>query len=67
MFPVSSMPTAFRWLTLLNPMRHYIEIVRAIYLKGAGPTVLWPQLTALLTIGVGLLGFATTRFSKRTG
>jgi len=66
MFPVSSMPTVFRWLTLLNPMRHYIEIVRAIYLKGAGPTVLWPQFAALLVIGVGLLTFATKRFSKTT-
>ncbi|MBD3368390.1 MAG: ABC transporter permease subunit, partial [Candidatus Eisenbacteria bacterium] len=67
MFPVSSMPAVFRWLTLLNPMRHYIEIVRAIFLKGAGPALLWPQLTALLVIGVGLLTFATSRFSKTTG
>ena len=66
MFPVSSMPAVFRWLTLLNPMRHYIEVVRAIFLKGAGPAILWPQLAALLVIGVGLLAFATTRFSKTT-
>ncbi|MCC7241351.1 MAG: ABC transporter permease, partial [Acidobacteria bacterium] len=28
MFPVSSMPEIFQWLTLLNPTRHYLEIVR---------------------------------------
>ena len=44
MFPVSSMPAVFQWLTLLNPVRHYLEIVRAIFLKGAGPAALWPQL-----------------------
>jgi ABC-2 type transport system permease protein len=66
MFPVSSMPEVFQWFTLLNPVRHYIEIVRAIFLKGTGLTALWPQFLALLTIGAGLLGFATTRFSKTT-
>jgi ABC-2 type transport system permease protein len=64
MFPVSSMPAAFQWLTLLNPVRHYLEIVRAIFLKGAGMTVLWPQFLALLAMGIGLLGLAASRFRK---
>ena len=64
MFPVSSMPVVFQWLTLLNPLRHFLEIVRAIFLKGAGLAALWPQFLALLAMGVGLLGFAATRFHK---
>ncbi len=64
MFPVSSMPAFFQWLTLLNPVRHFLEIVRAIFLKGAGLEALWPQYLALLVMGIGLLGFATTRFHK---
>jgi ABC-2 type transport system permease protein len=64
MFPVSSMPVAFQWLTLLNPLRHFLEIVRAIFLKGAGLDALWPQFLALTLMGAGLLGFATTRFHK---
>jgi len=64
MFPVSSMPKLFQWLTLLNPMRHYIEIVRALFLKGAGASLLWRQFAALLVIGAALLGFATARFRK---
>jgi ABC-2 type transport system permease protein len=64
MFPVSSMPATFQWLTLLNPLRHFLEIVRAIFLKGAGLGALWPQYLALLVMGVGVLGFATTRFHK---
>ena len=64
MFPVSSMPVPFQWLTLLNPLRHFLEIVRAIFLKGAGLGALWPQFLALLVMGVGLLGLATTRFHK---
>lgn len=64
MFPVTSMPAAFQWLTLLNPLRLYLEIVRAIFLKGAGMYSLWPQYAGLAVMGVGLLWFATTRFHK---
>lgn len=66
MFPVSSMPGSFQWLTLFNPVRHYIEIVRAIFLKGAGVASLWPQFLWLLALGVGLLWFASWRFREAT-
>lgn len=66
MFPVSSMPVSFQWLTLLNPVRHYIEIVRAVFLKGTGGADLWPQYLWLLVLGVGLLGFAAWRFRRAT-
>ncbi len=64
MFPVSSMPVVFQWLTLLNPLRHFLEIVRAVFLKGAGFGALWPQFLALALMGAALLGFAATRFHK---
>lgn len=65
MFPVSSMPEIFQWITLVNPVRHYLEIVRGIFLKGAGVAPLWPQYLALAAIGLAILTFATTRFEKR--
>lgn len=64
MFPVSGMPAFFRWITLANPLRHYLEIVRAVFLKGAGPSALWPQTLALVLIGVVVLTLAATRFHK---
>jgi ABC-2 type transport system permease protein len=67
MFPVSSMPAAFQWITLVNPLRHYLEIVRGIFLKGAGLDLLWPQYAALLVTGSAILWFASTRFRKRMG
>jgi len=66
MFPVSSMPAVFEWITLLNPVRHYIEIVRALFLKGAGLVSLWSQFAALAVLGTALLGFATLRFRQET-
>jgi len=67
LFPVSSMPAASRWLTLLDPMRHYIEIVRAVFLKGVGYRYLWRQHLYLAGLAVGLLGAATARFRRELG
>jgi len=67
MFPVSSMPEIFQWITLLNPLRHYLVIVRGLFLKGIGLEALWPQYLALLAIGVTLLAFAGSRFHKTAG
>lgn len=67
LFPVEAMPEVFRWITWLNPLRHYLEIVRGVFLKGAGLDVLWPQHLALLVLGVALLGLAASRFEKRAG
>lgn len=64
MFPVSSMPQVFQWMTLLNPVRHYIEIVRAVFLKGVALEALWVQTLALLVIGGALLTFAAVRFRR---
>jgi ABC-2 type transport system permease protein len=63
-FPVENMPMAFQYLTLINPVRYYVEAVRAIFLKGAGIDVLWPQILALFTMGGSILWFASTRFRK---
>lgn len=67
MFPVNSMPEIFQWLTLANPMRHYLEIVRGIFLKGAGFAPLWRQYTVLAVLGVSALTVAGGRFRKVVG
>ena len=64
MFPVANMPVFFQWVSLLDPLRHYLEMVRGIFLKGAGLRALWHQLLALAVMGPGLLWFAITRFHK---
>ncbi|HSQ59114.1 MAG TPA: ABC transporter permease [Acidobacteriota bacterium] len=66
-FPVSSMPDFFQWITLLDPVRHYMAIVRALFLKGSGLDALWPEYLTLLVMGVAVLGFAATRFRKTVG
>lgn len=63
-FPIRNMPIAVQYLTYLNPLRYFIEIVRGLFLKGVGFDVLWPQMAALAAFGVGVLGLAVVRFRK---
>jgi drug efflux transport system permease protein len=63
-FPVENTPVVFQYLTLVNPVRYYVEAVRSIFLKGAGITVLWPQLVMLFGMGGTILWIASTRFRK---
>ncbi len=67
MFPISSMPKIFQWITLLNPIRYFLEIIRGVFLKGAGVETLWPQMVSLSLMAVVLLTLATRRFRKRIG
>ena len=66
MTPVLAMPSWLRTITYANPVRYYVEIMRANLLKGAGFADLWWRLLALATIGCTILLFATVRFHKRT-
>ena len=63
-FPIESMPRAVQWITYLNPMRFFLVLIRAIFQKGVGIEILWPQLMALLIIGVTILSCAILRFKK---
>jgi ABC-2 type transport system permease protein len=64
-FPIRNMPEIIQYLTYLNPLRYFIEIVRGIFLKGTGASVLWPQMVMLLVYGVAILSFSAMRFRKR--
>jgi ABC-2 type transport system permease protein len=64
MFPIANMPILVQYLTYANPLRYFLVILRGIFLKGAGPGTLWPQMAALLAMGLVTLLFTTRRFRK---
>ena len=64
-FPIRNMPEAVQWVTYLNPMRYFMEVVRGIFLKGVGLDILWPQILALAILGTSILGLSAMRFKKR--
>lgn len=63
-FPVDSMPEVIKFITYLNPMRHFIDIVRSIFLKGSGIDILWSKLLFLLVIGIVLFYLSARRFAR---
>jgi ABC-2 type transport system permease protein len=63
-FPIANMPEPVQWLTLFDPLRYFLVIVRAIFLKGVGMEILWPQMLALAVMGVFMLTLAAKRFHK---
>lgn len=67
LYPVETMPPFFQWLTIVNPLRHFVEMVRAIFLKGAGLAELWFQFVALATMAALALAVATRRFRASLG
>jgi ABC-2 type transport system permease protein len=64
-FPIRNMPESVQWLTFLNPVRYFMEIVRGVFLQGAGIDTLWPQIVALAIFGVIILSLSVNRFHKQ--
>ncbi len=63
--PISSMPTAVRYLTAINPLSYAIDITRRVYLEGAGLGLLVADLWPLALIAVLTLSAASWMFSNR--
>ncbi len=63
-FPIANMPTVIQWMSLLDPLRYMLVIIRGVFLKGVGLEILWTQLAALAALGVAVLTFAVRRFHK---
>jgi len=63
-FPIRNMPLVVQYLAYLNPLRYFMEIVRGLFLKGVGVSVLWPQMVCLAVYGTVVLGLSAARFRK---
>ena len=64
--PIESMPGWARELTKLNPIAHFIEIMRRVLLKGAGFRDVQVQFWSLAVYGVVVLSLAVRQYRKVT-
>jgi ABC-2 type transport system permease protein len=64
MFPISAMPRPIQLLTNIIPARHFLFILRSVFLKGGGLALLWQPALILLVFGLLLLGISSMRFRK---
>jgi ABC-2 type transport system permease protein len=63
-FPIRNMPPAAQYLTCLNPLRYFMQIVRDLFLKGVGVASLWQEILALFVFGLAILSLSALRFHK---
>ncbi|EQD49203.1 ABC transporter, permease protein [mine drainage metagenome] len=61
-FPIAAMPKVLQWFTLINPLRYFLIVIRAVFLKGVGFAVLWPDLAAMSALAAGMLTLSVLRF-----
>ena len=64
-FPLESMPRPVYLVTYLIPLRYFLVVLRADFMKGAGFTALAPQLLAMAAFSAVIFGFALFRFQKK--
>ncbi|MEF8796806.1 MAG: ABC transporter permease [Salinivenus sp.] len=62
--PVASMPTWAEWVAELSPLKHFIEIMRTVLMKGAGPLDIWQPTVILAGYGGLILSVAVRQYSK---
>lgn len=65
MYAIANMPLAIQGLTYLIPSRYFVAILKNIYLKGAGISILLADAIILLIFAVVILLIANAKFKKR--
>jgi ABC-2 type transport system permease protein len=63
--PIANMPELVQKLTLLNPLRYFLVILRGVFLEGASADLLWRQYWPMALIGLVTLAFAGWLFRHR--
>ena len=62
--PVSSMPHWAQAITAINPLKYFMEVMRAVYLKGSGMGELLPQFFSLCGFAVAVNVWAVMSYKK---
>lgn len=66
-YPVANMPHWVQVITIVNPLKYYLVILRSIFLKGVGIHVLWDEMLVLLVMGAAIIILSSSRFRKNLG
>ncbi len=62
--PVENMPQVFQWLAAIDPLTHFIVLLKGVFLKGFGWSAAWPLLWPLLAIAGVTLSLALAMFRR---
>jgi ABC-2 type transport system permease protein len=65
--PVRSMPDWAQWIAQANPMKHFIHVMRAVMLKGAGFADVAGEIALLGAFGAAVLSLAVRQHGRASG
>jgi ABC-2 type transport system permease protein len=65
MFAIPNMPAVVQAITYIVPARYFVALVKGIYLRGVGLTVLWADAVFLAVFAAVVLALAVLKFKKR--
>lgn len=63
--PISSMPLWAQDITIVNPLRYFIDIIRGVYIKGSTLSDILPEIGVLGIFAVVLNSWAIMSYHKR--
>lgn len=64
-FPIVNMPEVIQWITYINPMRYYLDIIVGVFLKGLYLDRLQEQTMALFILSILYIGLAALYLRKK--
>lgn len=64
--PIENMPVVLQWISWIDPLRHFIVIVKGVFLKEFGPVQAAAHVWPLLMIALLTLSSAYILFRRRT-
>ena len=64
-YPIENMPPVLQAITTLVPARYFLVVIRGIFLKGVGLTILWKELLFLSLFALLMLWASSAKFHKR--
>ena len=63
-YPISVMPRAMQLISYLNPLRYYLTVIQACFIKGEGLAALWPEILWLAVLALVLSAGTAKRISQ---
>ncbi len=65
-FPVENLPVPLWWVSRFVPLTYYLEVIRGVFLRGAGVgALLTPQILPLAGLALAFFALGAVRFRKR--
>jgi len=64
--PIDSMPEWAKWIAAFNPLKHFMVVMRSVYLKGSNPLQLMNDLLALIGFAAFFNIWAVLSYKKKS-